>query len=184
MSADADCNETDMTAWLGKEEIMIDDFEGPAAVQALRDQVLRDRLNALAQYAPIFTAPGFEFASWQKYPPDEQGRIVVPECVLGPEARAFVATAYEFRWVVRAFNWSAWRNSAEAQGLLANPAHIAAASAEQLSKLLTGFIRNDKFCEGALLRAFEAGFLTAIVERARALSNPESQDMNDFAIQT
>jgi len=171
MGGDDDGDETDMTGWLGKEETLIADCEGPAAVQDLRDQVLRDRLDALAHYAPIFAAPGFEFASWRKYPPDEQGRIIVPTCVLGPEARAFVATAYEYRWVVRSFGWANWRKTAEAQRLLAGPEHIATASAEQLSKLLTSFIRNEKFCDGTLLGAFEAGFLTAVAERATVISN-------------
>jgi len=160
-----------MTGWLNEAEIMIADCEGPAALQELRDQVLRDRLNALARYAPIFAAPDFEFASWHEHPPDEHGNLVLPECVMGPEAMAFVAMAHEFRWVVQSFDWPKWRQTAEAQGLLAGPEAIAAASADQLAKLLICFIRNERFCEGALLGAFKAGFLAAIVERARALSD-------------
>ncbi len=169
---DDQCSDkVDMTGWLNEAEIMIADCEGPAALQELRDQVLRDRLNALARYAQIFAAPGFEFASWREYPPDEQGHIVLPECVMGPEAMAFVAMAHEFRWVVQSFDWPKWRKTAEAEGLLAGPETIATASADQLAKLLTSFIRNERFCEGALLGAFKAGFLAAIVERAHALSD-------------
>ncbi len=171
MGGDHYRDKVDMTGWLSEGEIMVADCEGPTALQELRDQVLRDRLNALAHFAPIFAAPGFEFASWQEYPPDEQGRRVLPECVMSAEARAFVAIAHEFRWVMHSFDWPNWRQTAEGQGLLMGPEAIAKASAEQLAKLLTTFIRSERFSEGAMLGAFKAGFLTAIVERATVLSN-------------
>jgi hypothetical protein len=46
---------------------------------------------------------------------------------------------------------------------------LAKATPEQLAKLLTVCIRQDRFAEGTLLVAFEAGLLTRILQRAKAI---------------
>jgi hypothetical protein len=61
--------------------------------------------------------------------------------------------------------------SKDAMRLRDDPKALAAASAEQLAKLLTVLIRQDRFVEGALNGAFEAGLLTGIVRRAAGLMN-------------
>ncbi len=156
-----------LTGW----QISTAEIEGPETFQAFLAQTLYDRLEALAHYAPVFAAPGFEFASWVKYPRDAQGRVVLPECVWGPEANGFVDMAYRFGWVLAPFDWSKWGNSEEARTLLAGPEHVSAASAEQLARLLTVFVRSDRFSEGALLDAFQNRFLTAIARRASVIGN-------------
>ena len=46
---------------------------------------------------------------------------------------------------------------------------LAQATPEQLARLLTVCVREDRFCEGALESAFESGLLTRILERAAVL---------------
>jgi hypothetical protein len=70
---------------------------------------------------------------------------------------------------VKIFDWSAWMKTPEARELIDHPKRVATATPAQLAKLLTLYIRADRFNEGFLNSAFESGVLTAIVLRAEAL---------------
>jgi hypothetical protein len=76
--------------------------------------------------------------------------------------------AYDLGWV-KVFDWSEWEKTPEARELIDNHKRVAAATPAQLAKLLTVYIRADRFDEGSLNVAFESGVLTAIVLRAEAL---------------
>jgi len=135
------------------------------------DDVMRGRLAALVGFLAAFEAPGFEFGRWRKRETVEPGVITMPQFEPGETALAFVRMAYEEAWVRGNFDWPAWSSSKEAIRLRDDPQVLAAASAEQLAKLLTVLIRQDRFVEGALNGAFEAGLLTGIVRRAAGLMN-------------
>jgi hypothetical protein len=141
-------------------------------VKIKRAATPRDRLQALARFAGGFAAQGFVFGAWHNPLPDDAGVLEFPYFELSPEASTFVEFAYEFGWV-RSFNWSTWRETEEGKRLMARPEQVATATEEQLAKVLTVIFRGDRFSEGALFAAFEAGFLTAIVQRAEALLRPE-----------
>ena len=64
------------------------------------------------------------------------------------------------------FDWGTWKQTPEAISLRDDAQVLARATPEQLSRLLTVCIRQDRFCEGALEGAFESGLLTRILERA------------------
>ncbi|HEY3776891.1 MAG TPA: DUF6508 domain-containing protein [Rhizomicrobium sp.] len=68
------------------------------------------------------------------------------------------------------FDWSAWADGPEGERLATSHANIASANCEQLSKLLTAVIRQDRFCEGFLAGCYESGLLLVITERAEALA--------------
>jgi len=68
------------------------------------------------------------------------------------------------------FDWPTWANTPEAQALRNDPDVLAAATPDQLGKLLTAVIREDRFNEGALGDSFESGFIAAIARRAKALA--------------
>jgi hypothetical protein len=59
--------------------------------------------------------------------------------------------------------------TSDARELIDNPKRVAAATPAQLAKLLTVYIRGDRFNEGLLNSAYDSGMLTAIVLRAEAL---------------
>ena len=86
------------------------------------------------------------------------------------EASTFVSDAYEHGWVIKNFPWSEWITSEEASRLRSEPGAVETATAGQLGKLLTSCIRGDRFREGALAEAFEAGLLTRIARRAAVLA--------------
>ena len=68
-----------------------------------------------------------------------------------------------------AFDWSAWRDTPVGQRLMNDPTTLDDASAEDLVQVLTTCIRADRFCEGYLASAFEAGLITRVVVRAEWL---------------
>jgi len=81
---------------------------------------------------------------------------------------AFVDAASRAGWIVP-FDWATWAESAEGQRLLGEPRHVAAATPDQLAKVLTTLIRGERFSEGTLSEALESGLLLAIARRAEAL---------------
>ncbi len=129
----------------------------------------REHLAALARFAPIFTTPGFQFATWQASPPDEAGVMQIPFTVLSEEASAFVDAAFHYGWVQTNPDRSAWHGTGDARDLMSAPERISTASAEQIAELLSTLIRGERFCEGNLLSAYNRGLLTTITQRLATL---------------
>jgi hypothetical protein len=107
-----------------------------------------ERLRGLAALLPLFNGPGSD-----------------PDTAIN----ALNEAAYRLGWVLTDFDWSKWAHGPECQTLVTNPANVASADPLTLARLLTAHLRQDRFCEGHLLGAFEDGHLTAIVRRAAAL---------------
>lgn len=84
----------------------------------------------------------------------------------------FLVAAEKNGWVLSDFNWPKWAQSAEAKRLRDDESALALASERQLARLLTAEIRQDRFMEGALLRAFESGLIARILRRFAALLKP------------
>lgn len=120
---------------------------------------------ALARLAALLTAfedPGFKLGRW------EDGGFWLSDA--GSE---LVAALYESGWILPGFDWPAWKESAEAETLLAHPEAIAGAGPHEIAKLLTTIVRQERFCEGTLAASHESGLLLAILRRARALSEQD-----------
>lgn len=142
-------------------------IEGQEVVEEMKASIRHNKLFAIARFAPIFTAAGFQFATWYLPSPHEPGGII-SNCIYSQEAEKFIKAAYGSGWIIR-FKWSEWLRDPEAQKLCKDTARIATANEDQLGRVLTAYIRNDHFNEGGLKAAFENGILTAIVQRAEAL---------------
>ncbi len=123
------------------------------------------RLDALAAFLPVFEGPGFVFATMEGGARDG----TMPWSRLSEHAARFVDTAYEDGWVSPEVDWPSWKETEEARRLRDDPTAIADATVEQLQKLLTTVIRQDRFVTGALAGAFESGLLTAVVRRVDQL---------------
>lgn len=123
-------------------------------------------LNVLAAFLPEFERPGFSPGD-MVFPAKGDDRVFeVGYAALSAPARDFASAAYRSGWVLESFDWLTWSRTAEARDLLSEPAAIAQATAEQLAKLLTLIMRQDRFVEGALLGRFRDGSILAIVRRA------------------
>lgn len=109
----------------------------------------------LAAYLPEFETPGFVFANWT-------GRM-------SPTAQAFMRDATDLGWVRGDVDWRAWIETPEASTLRDDPAALAHADRDQLSKLLTALIRMDRFSGGTVASAYDSGLLTGILRRIAVL---------------
>jgi hypothetical protein len=131
----------------------------------------QDQLKQLAAFAPIFRDSRFCFGEWQ--PMTGKGTLseplTTPWFKFSEVADRFIQMLYDARWVNPDFDWPKWYDSPEWQKLYGHPEAIVTADAEQLAKLLTTLVRQDRFCEGTLAKAYEDKILLAIVERAESL---------------
>jgi hypothetical protein len=118
----------------------------------------RERLHALSKFEELFRSPSFKFGEWDK-----------TGFRRSDDADKFFRYCYDGGWVKAELDWSAWMATHEAQELR-DPDNVREnAREEQLEKLLTVAIRQDRFVEGGLLGWFENGLLLAIVQRAEKL---------------
>ncbi|MDP3427330.1 MAG: DUF6508 domain-containing protein, partial [Humidesulfovibrio sp.] len=106
-----------------------------------KKSTLRERLDALSTYLPLLEAPGFRFGAW------EQPSGVLPYYSYGKVASALVTTCYDTGWMLEGFDWVNWKFCTEACRLFDDRAYLADATQEQLARLLTTLIRQDRFCE-------------------------------------
>ena len=108
--------------------------------------------------------------------PTEQERL---EALAGYRDQAddvdFVTMCYDLGWV-KPFDWVEWKETKEAVQLGDDPEVLAKATSEQLRKLLTVVIRQDRFVEGSLAAHFNSGFIDRIIARAAVLAKVSGAD--------
>jgi hypothetical protein len=131
---------------------------------------LQERLHALAAFLPEFEKPGFEFGQWvTPLAGGEPGVTIMPFFTQDPVAESLYRTCDDMGWVLQGFDWPAWNGTPEATQLRDNPGVLERATPEQLARLLTVLIRQDRFVEGALATAYEDGLVVRILRRAASL---------------
>jgi hypothetical protein len=133
------------------------------------------QLRALARYLPALENPDFCAGAVIPGRKTESEEFIMPYVVYSDIAEDFVEAAYDHGCVLTGFRWVVWANADEAQSLCHDPSKLARATPEQLLRLLTAIIRQDRFCEGVLLRAFESGLILGIVRRAAAILDDEDR---------
>lgn len=134
-----------------------------------------ERLRALGKYEDVFAAPDFTMGHWADTTPGADGVVQMPWYEYGDAAQTFVQEANALGWVVD-FDWMKWAASPKGRRLLADVGLVARAPAADLARLLTVFIRGDRFSEGELAAAYESGMLGAIVRRAAELAEGAAVD--------
>lgn len=92
---------------------------------------------------------------------DEEGVIQSPYCVPAPIVSQFLKVVYAIP-VIISFDWASWDEGRK----MANDDHFDFDSTDLLTKckLITAIVRNDRFCEGALVSAFESGLILKILK--------------------
>lgn len=123
------------------------------------------RLERLARWLPELESGALDFGRWEGGDRQPDGSLTMPYFTFSPRGLELVRDL-----PVEPFDWPRWLETDEAQGLLADQAKIATATAEQLVQLSTALVRSNRFSEGSLASAFQNGQLLAIVRRAAALS--------------
>ena len=131
---------------------------------------LRRRLRILADTLPALEAPDFEPGRWHKSEQRDDGVWTMPWYELGPTALAFTRAVGQTGFMRTDFAWPDWASTPESIDLRTDREALAHATPDQLAKLLTMLIREDRFNEGALGYSFETGLIAAIARRAKALA--------------
>lgn len=130
-------------------------------------QLSPQQVEALVAYLPQFEAPDFSAGAWHR------GPQAIPVYSYSRSVQDFLQTLYELD-IIQPFDWGAWSHKAcdliEGKG-------IDEADQETLHKLLIAHVRADRFSQGQLASAFQAGHITAILRRLREL-NSRSQTKN------
>jgi len=139
---------------------------------------VKERLEELASFLTCFESPDFKFGSWQEHEQKDPQIYIMPRLDYAPQVDDFMRVAYDLEWVRPEVDWPTWKQTAEAVELRDKPETLASATVEQLEKLLTTLIRQERFVDGALLSAHESGLLTAIIRRAQSLSQTLSENVH------
>jgi hypothetical protein len=122
-----------------------------------------------ARHLATFEGPGFSFGSWEPARTGEDGVTVLGWHEPSPEAQAFLDDVRAGGWVAP-FDWPTWASGPEGRALLGHPEAVARASADDLRRLLTTYVRAERFGDGTLESAFASGMLVAIMRRAAVLA--------------
>ena len=116
---------------------------------------LREQLRTLAEFLPAFETPSSHSENLE---------------------RSFISKAYEAGWVLKAFDWGAWKDTAEARLLRDTEGALASATPDDLARLLTTLIRQQRFTDGgSLTEEPERGLIIRILRRATVLANDNSE---------
>lgn len=133
---------------------------------------IKQRLQRLGKFSSIFDAKGFQFGEMVVTDP-RTGNLTMPHYLFCKDADAFIKTCYECGWILTGFDWPSWQDTPEAINLRDNPDTITNATPDQIAKLLTVLIRQERFSDGTLAGAFESGLLGAILRRTVVLAHDE-----------
>ena len=119
---------------------------------------MRD-LQRLGSFVDVIGRPAFVAGSWGRAGFDYSSDVMT-----------FCQYCYDDQWVMPGFDWPAWKGTAEAERFRQPKVILESATADDLARLLTIAIRQDRFVEGGLAGWFEAGLIKAICSRARLLA--------------
>ena len=131
-------------------------------------------LTSLAGFLDRLADSDFKAGEWISPGRSADGVISMPYVSLGKVAKKFNQAAYDDQWLDTKFDWPKWAQTAKGRKLRDDPRALAAASPQDLSRLLTVCIRQEKYSDGALMEAFNSGLILGIVRRAHALISDEA----------
>ena len=104
------------------------------------------QLRELAAFAAVLEAPDFELGHWVPMEQRPDGVYTMPWFEFSAAARELLRAMP----VSPQVRWMDWSQTDEAKRLLADPAAVAVATAEQLVALATTIVRGDRFSEGTV----------------------------------
>jgi len=102
-----------------------------------------------------------KFGEWSGGKTDEKGISQFPYCIAAQVVSQFLQIVYRLPTIIN-FDWGAWkkgRKMASDEGFDFDTIDL-----PTKCKLITAIVRNDRFCEGALVCAFESGLMLKILK--------------------
>ncbi len=102
-----------------------------------------------------------EFGEWAGGEKDEKGITQFPYCIQAPIVSQFLEIVYSLPIII-SFDWGAW---GEGREITSNEDfNFDTLDLPTKCKLITAIVRNNRFCEGALVSAFESGLILRILK--------------------
>ena len=137
----------------------------------MADNAFARRLEALGSLVPRLEDVRVPFGTWQPMTGSgtSEDPYALPWFSLSELGKEFVSMVYETGWMLEDFDWATWAHGAEGQLIANDRTALACADQEQLAKLITALVRQDRFVEGVLSNAYETGLLLAIAKRVQTL---------------
>jgi len=124
-------------------------------------QISPESIDRVLRFLPIFEQKGYKFSELCCPEPHDNGTLVLPFYEYSRDVNDFISTLYREGFIIP-FNWPIWEYGRK---LYDKPQLLKRAKLETLQKLLTGHIRQDRFCEGHLACVLENGHISAILHR-------------------
>lgn len=134
----------------------------------LDEKNCKDKINALTHqdWQPLLALiPKIKITStfgvWSEGNKDEEGVFHVPYCVPAPIVSQFLRVVYAIPIIIN-FDWGVWDEGRK----IASDEDFDFDSTDLITKckLITAIVRNDRFCEGVLVSAFESGLILRILK--------------------
>lgn len=152
--------------------INIDDYDKCPICQVPLNklsEISAENIKNILKYLPLFETA--EPESLYKYPAptkNKSGKTIFSfDYIYAPEVNEFVRALYKNNFIVP-FNWGDWE---EGKKYFRDPVLIQNADIEDLQKLLTAVVRNERFFAGALANAIESGDILAILKSLKSKIN-------------
>ena len=115
--------------------------------------------------------PYFESASRHFYDLDTAGLSMDPY-IYAPEVVRFISTLYAQGFIIP-YDWAAWKD--EAARYQSDPSLIHGADIPTLRKLLTLYVRADRFNSGYVAAMIDRGLILVILRRLKVLRSTLSE---------
>lgn len=93
------------------------------------------------------------------------GSITWPSFMPSDKVRRFMILAHEDGWVGRRFDWSEWKEGEQARNLRDNPGAMARANIDDIEKLITVIVRQERFSDGSIKSAIDSGLLKRVHDK-------------------
>jgi hypothetical protein len=126
-------------------------------------------ITAIAAFLPVFDRDDCAGGTWTEATESKHGAVSLASFIPDNDASALIKACYENGWILSGFDWESFAQTSEARDLH-DAAALEKATPEQLAKLLTIVVRQDRFVEGAFAEAVKSGLVLGILRRAAAIA--------------
>jgi len=134
----------------------------------LDEEGCKVKINALTQqdWQPLLAlipeiVNTSKFGEWKGIEKGPDGFIALPWCETAPIVQKFLDAVYAIPILI-SFDWGSWE---EGRKIVSNmDFDFDTLDIVTKCKLITAIVRNGRFCEGALVSAFESGLILKILK--------------------
>lgn len=126
---------------------------------------MKEHFAALAAFVPALEAASFKSGEWAGGETDGDGVITMPWFNQNADMSAFIDACYPL--MLKGFAWPEWIHTEDADRVQAD---FSVATEEEVRKVITAMIRQERFVEGLLASACQNGTFLKIARRAKVFA--------------